>query len=102
VYAEINAAWPQTLASGRDVVLDFGFWTRAWRDAARARASAVNARVVIYWVRCAEETARRRCVERNQNPAEALTSLYIAENTFDTLKARFEPLGLDEPYELVE
>src|SRR5262245_21158636 len=30
--AEIEAAWPQTLASGRDVVLDFGFWTRARRD----------------------------------------------------------------------
>ena len=30
------------------------------------------------------------------------SSLFIADATFDTLKAGFEPLGADEPYELVD
>lgn len=99
VYAEINAEWPRTLEGGRDVVLDFGFWTRAWRDMARARASAVGAKTKLFWIRCPEETARERCRLRNRAPGE---SLHIAENTFDVLKSRFEPLAPDEPFELVE
>jgi predicted kinase len=99
VYAEINATWPRTLASETDVILDFGFWTRAWRDDARARAAAVGAETQIYWIRCAEETARTRCRERNRNPG---SSLVVTDDTFELLKSRFEPLAPDEPYELVE
>jgi predicted kinase len=99
VYAEINAEWPHTLASGRDVILDFGFWTRAWRDAARTRAANVGAGTKLYFVRCAEETARARCLRRNEDPKD---SLVVTENTFEVLKSRFEPLGADEPFELVE
>jgi predicted kinase len=99
IAAEIDAEWPRTLESGRDVVLDFGFWTRAWRDAARSRAAKVGARTKIYYVRCSEEAARARCRTRNQDPGD---SLFIADATFETLKARFEPLGPDEPFELVD
>ena len=99
VYAEINAEWPLMLSAGRDVVLDFGFWTRAWRDAARARAATVGAGTKIYFVSCSEATARERCLRRNENPE---GSLIVSENTFDVLKSRFEPLGPDEPFELVE
>ncbi len=97
--AEIDAEWPRTLASGRDVVLDFGFWTRAHRDAARSLAETAGARVLLYCVRCSEETARQRCRARNQNLGD---SLYIADETFETLKAGFEPLAPDEPFELVD
>jgi predicted kinase len=99
IYAEVNAEWPRTLAVGRDVVLDFGFWTRAWRDAARTRARDAGAAAKLYFVRCSEATARARCLRRNERPE---GSLFIAENTFDALKSRFEPLGSDEPFELVE
>jgi predicted kinase len=98
VYAEINDAWPRALAAGRDVILDFGFWTRAWRDAARKRAGAVGAGVRLYCVRCSETTARERCRRRNLDPGK---SLFIADHTFDILKKRFEPLAPDEPHELV-
>ena len=99
VYAEVNDEWPLTLAAGRDVILDFGFWTRAWRDAARARAASVGAGTDLYFVRCSEATARARCVRRNENPG---SSLIVTENTFEVLRARFQPLGPDEPFELVE
>jgi predicted kinase len=99
IYAELNRAWPRTLASGRDVVLDFGFWSRAYRDDARIRASAAGATTRLFYVRCAEEVAKRRCLERNANLG---TSLYVSENTFEALKARFAPLAADEAFELVE
>lgn len=99
IAAEVEAEWPRTLATGQSVVLDFGFWTRARRDLARSRAAAVGARARLYCVRCSEETARQRCRARNQDPGD---SLFIADATFDTLKARFEPLAPDEPFELVD
>jgi predicted kinase len=99
IAAEIEAEWPRTLASGQSVVLDFGFWTRARRDAARSRAAAVGARARLYCVRCSEETARQRCHARNQNLG---SSLFVADATFETLKARFEPLSPDEPFVLVD
>jgi predicted kinase len=99
VYAEINAEWPRTLALGRDVILDFGFWTRAWRAAARARAANARAATKLYFVRCSEATARARCLRRNENPE---GSLVVTDDTFEVLKSRFEPLASDEPFELVD
>ena len=49
---------------------------------------------VLYHLNCAEEIAWKRVDERNR----ALGgSLFIAPNTFEVLKARFEPLSDDEP-----
>jgi predicted kinase len=81
------------------VVLDFGVWTRSWRDTARARAATAGASTKLYFVRCTEALARRRCLERNHDPG---TSLIVSGNTFERLRTRFEPLGPDEPFELVE
>ena len=99
IYDIINAQWPKVLASGIDVILDFGFWTREERDAAHRQAADVNASAQLYWVYCAEETARARCRARNQDPQ---GSLYIADNTFEVLKRRFEPLEPDEGFILVK
>lgn len=99
IYAEVNTEWSRTLVTGRDVILDFGFWTRAWRDAARLRAKNSGADTKLYFVRCSETTARARCLRRNEHPE---GSLFVAESTFEILKSRFEPLGSDEPFELVE
>ena len=99
VYAIANDHWPRVLRAGLDVVLDFGFWTRAWRDAARQRAEEVGGKTRLYYVRCSESVARARCKARN---LEAQGSLFIAENTFDVLKQRFEVLAPDEAYELID
>lgn len=99
IRAEVDAEWPRALATGKDIVLDFGFWTRARRDAVRSRARAEGARALLYCVRCSEETARQRCRTRNQT---LVDSLFIADATFETLKSQFEPLAPDEPFELVE
>jgi predicted kinase len=77
------------------VVLDNGYWTRAARDAARQRAAAVGAACRLYSLQCSEATARARCRLRNAN---LQGSLYIADNTFNVLQSRFEPLQPDEPH----
>jgi hypothetical protein len=99
IYARINAAWPADLENGHDVVLDFGFWRRAERDAARARAASLGAGVKLYALICPEETARARCRARN---VRLEGSLFIADNTYDALMARFEPLAPDEPHVAVD
>jgi hypothetical protein len=50
-------------------------------------------------LQCPEAIARSRCQQRNADPQ---GSLYIAENTFDSLKSRFEPLQADEPHLLIQ
>ena len=87
--------WVRCLSLGLDVVLDFGFWSRAERDRVRAAVEAVGATPVLWAVRCSDDEARERIARRN---AAAHRSLYIAPATFDLLKARFEPLDPDEPH----
>ena len=78
---------------GVDVVLDFGCWTRQERDALRAKIAAIGAEARLYRVTCSEEESWRRIEKRN---IDLRGSLYIARNTFEILKHRFEPLGSDE------
>lgn len=99
VFAIMNDHWPRVLACGTDVVLDFGFWTRIGRDEARQRAATVGASTRLYWLECSETAARVRCRSRNQD---LRGSLFIADNTYDVLRARFQPLAPDEPCERID
>lgn len=87
--------WARCLALGLDVVLDYGFWRRAERDSARRLIHGLGAKVLLYRVECPDDEARRRVDARNQASDR---SLFIAPETFDVLKARFEPLQADESY----
>jgi len=93
VSEQLEQVWPRCLELGVDVVLDFGFWTRRERDAFRAKVAAVGALARLYRVTCFEEEAWRRIEKRN---TDLQGSLYIARNTFEILRRRFEPLGSDE------
>lgn len=95
----LDGVWPKVLGHGIDVVLDFGFWSRQLRDNARRRALSVGAEVKLYRVVCDEDVARARCLARNANPNGAFMIDALA---FDALRAKFEPLGPDEPYELID
>jgi predicted kinase len=89
----LEQVWPSCLELGVDVVLDFGLWTRHDRDAFRAKIAAIGAEARLYRVTCSEEEAWRRIEKRN---TDLRGSLYIARNTFEILKLRFEPLSSDE------
>ncbi len=87
--------WGRCLALGLDVVLDYGFWRRAERDSVRRLIHSLGARALLYRVECSEDEARRRVAIRNEASDR---SLFIAPETFDLLKARFQPLQADESY----
>jgi predicted kinase len=91
--------WSRVLVCGVDVVLDLALWSRAARDEIRATVRRLGGSSKLYWLRCTEAVARERCRVRN---ADLQRSLYIADATFDVLKARFEPLGADEEHEAIE
>jgi predicted kinase len=98
VFAITHDTWRKVTRAGVDVVLDFGFWSRRLRDETRSMAAELGASTRVYALGCAEETARRRCLSRNLNLG---GSLFIAPETFDVLRARFQPLAADEAHEVV-
>jgi hypothetical protein len=61
-------------------------------------AAELGASTRIYALRCSEATARQRCLARNLDLG---GSLFIAPETFDALRARFQPLAADEAHEVV-
>jgi predicted kinase len=85
--------WPRCLELGVDVVLDLNFWFREERDEIRATASALGASTTLYRLACTDEEAWRRIEHRNRN---LNGDLFISRETFEALKARFEPLSDDE------
>jgi predicted kinase len=97
VSALIEQQWTRCLALGLDVVLDIAFWSRVQRDAARGLVASLGARHRLYHLACPEEEAWARVARRNDEPG----SLIIARSTFDHLRERYEPLGEDEPHEVV-
>lgn len=82
--------------AGCDVVLDFGFWTRAERDAARARVQAMGGQARFYAFECTAEQAWQRVSRRNADPAQA--AIHISEATFHFLLAKIEPPMPDEQF----
>jgi predicted kinase len=93
VWEQMAAVWMRCLGLGTDVVLDLGFWTRAERDRVRDQVSTAGAVCRLYQLACPDDEAWARVEARNQNLG---GSLVISRNTFEVLKARFEPLAGDE------
>ena len=89
----------RVLASGRDVALDLGFWSRASRDEARARISQRGFGFRLCAFDYSIEEVKQRVLARTQ----ALPSdcLFIDSPTFDLLCRRIEPLGADEEHLIV-
>lgn len=85
--------WTRCLQVGVDVVLDFGFWSRRERDRVRSVISGFGADCRLYRLSCSDDEAWKRIEARN---LKLDSGLYIARNTFEVLKARFEPLSDDE------
>ncbi len=90
----------QLLSLNQDVILDFGFWSRASRDEARYKAKIANAQVKLYFITCSEEVMRKRVAKRSNNLPN--DSLWIDENAFELFKKSYEALGDDENYIVIE
>lgn len=98
VEALIDEVWRLCLTLGLDVVLDQGFWSRARRDAVRAMAADCGGEVRFYALACDPGLAWEQVGRRNADPQ---SGLFIARNTFESLRARFQPLEPDEPHEVI-
>lgn len=81
------------VVSGRDVILDWGFWTRAERDDARRRAATLGAEAVLYFVQCTDAVARARTLARTAAGGRVLE---INSAAWDVFRARFETPTSDE------
>lgn len=90
----------QHLSAGNDVVLDWGFWTRASRDDARFRAQAMGSVSVLHRMLCADATARARAIARSS--ARTPGALLINAEAWDVFRERFEPIASDEKHLDVE
>jgi predicted kinase len=88
VYAELLASARVVLESGRSVVLDATFSSRAWREAARGLARATGAVFSFVECRASEAVARARLAARARGPSvsDGRTEIYA------DLAARYEPV----------
>jgi predicted kinase len=93
----INELWPQIVAAGTNVILDFGFWNRSLRDDVRHRARLAGANSRLHWIQCPDDLAIARCLARNGQSG----SFLISEQGYRHLKPRFAPPDRDEDYEIV-
>ena len=95
VLALMERNWTKLLRLKNDVILDFGFWNRSYRDTIREKVNKSGGIPKLYSFAISEETARERCEKRNQRLQGAFL---ICKETFDVLKERFQPLGNDEDF----
>lgn len=90
-------------AAGVDVVLDFGFWRRADRDAARARFEALGHRVELRYLPVAPGEWERRVDRRNAEVRAGKKLVYSLDaNMRAAFPARFHPPEADEEYVTVD
>lgn len=83
-----------------DVILDHGFWTRASRDAARAKARELGATCQLYALVCPPAVADARVLQRSTDLKAGV--LDINQAALDLFRTRYEPLEPDEDHLVID
>ena len=82
------------LKRGRDVILDYGFWSRTTRNEMRDKATNLGVEVKLYATHTSREDMLKRTLARTAlMPAGALV---IDESAFNILWPHYQPLEADE------
>ena len=90
----------QVLHAGADVILDWGFWTRATRNRVRQfYASHGGIKTELHYLRIDPEEWKRRIEKRNASEEAAY---YVDEGLLNKAKALFEEPSAEEVDVLVE
>lgn len=90
----VDNLWTSAVRAGAHVVLDFWFWGRTDRAETRALAESLGASTRLYWVRCSNEVALKRCLSRNGSPGAFL----ISAEGYGEMRSRFEaPVDEEQP-----
>ena len=84
----------RALELGVDVVLDFGFWSRAERDDFRARAAALGSRVELRYCEAPRDVLVRRL--RARDAVRPLASYHVSDAQLHQFIGWFEPPAADE------
>jgi len=87
------------LKSGKDVIIDDGFWFRKQRDEIRKRLNKLGVKVIFYYINCPFEIARNRVVSRNKSFTP--DAFNIDNQMFDSYIEYFNDMGDDENYVLI-
>lgn len=79
------------IQSGIDVILDWGFWTKQWREEARAFYAAHKVPCFLHYIDPAPEIWQRHIDARNRAVLEGTaTAYYVDEGLLAKLASRFE------------
>lgn len=84
----------RALALGTNVILDYGFWSRAEREDYRARASQLGASSELHFLDVPPEELLQRLAQRNAQRSP--TTFYISEEMMHPWIALFEKPTPDE------
>lgn len=94
IAAEVRAA----LASGRDVVMDHGFWTADERREWHQLGEQAGADVTLVYLPASHDELWGRIKERNQQTLSDPNAMYFSEEDLLRHGGRFEPPGENEPH----
>ena len=84
----------RALRLGVNVILDFGFWSRAEREEFRARAAALGAGSEVHFLDVPQEELSARVAARNVEPPPG--TFRVTEAQLDAWLKVFEPPTADE------
>jgi len=87
------------LESGKDVIIDEGFWVKSQRDDIKKKILNAGAKPILYYVECPVEKMRERVVSRSKNPP--IDSFEISGEMFNKYLKYWESPSEDEKYILV-
>lgn len=101
-YVEVDrfilSAAANDIANGRNVILDYGFWSKAGRRQYYEWATALTDNVYFDVLNCDIETAKKRVLRRT---FEDEHSLFIDEGCFDDRFKSYEPITQEEGYPII-
>lgn len=91
-----NYIWEESkklLHSGKDVILDYGFWKKKTRQQVQQKALKLTPNILWHQLICDINVAKQRVLKRTEeNPNE----LFIDENCFNEKLSQYEPISDDE------
>lgn len=98
ILAQIAIELRAALASGRDVVMDHGFWTVDERKEWRELGERAGADVVLLYLPGEHDALWQRIKERNEETFDDPNAMYFSEDDLRRHARRFVAPGPDEPH----
>lgn len=88
----------KAIKQGKNVILDYGFWTREQRRVYYKWGKYLTPNVIFYALLCDMEIAKQRVLARTKNNSE---ELWIDENCFNKLLQCYEAISEEEGYPII-